>query len=175
MHFFDACHWERQGDRAKQRKALDAALEADATDVDVLIACYRLPHPSAAYHRRILDLIQKSAQQMREQIADSPDDSATLRNQIAWLIGNTEGDYDEAIKHSQISIEQSPDIGGYYDTLARCYYAKGDCENAVKNQTKAAEMEPHSGLIAGQLRLFQKAAAEQKAQNHRETHPDQRH
>ncbi len=48
------------------------------------------------------------------------------------------------------------------DTLARVYYAKGDLENAVKYQTKAVELEPHSGLIQHQLDLFRKKLEEKK-------------
>ena len=33
------------------------------------------------------------------------------------------------------------------DTLGRVYFAKGDLDNAIKSQSKAAELEPHSGLI----------------------------
>jgi tetratricopeptide (TPR) repeat protein len=174
MHCYYAYHWERKGDFAAQRKALDAALQADPPDVDALIACYHLPHSEGDYRRKIVDLIRKSARQKREQIDENPDDYAA-RNEFAWLIGNTEGDYDEAVKQSQISIELRPDTGGFYDTLAHCYYAKGDYENAVKYQTKAVEFEPHSGLIVGKLRVFRQALAGQKAKDHSETHQAQRH
>jgi len=174
MHFFYACHWERKGDLAAQRTALDAAMEADSSDVDVLIACYRLPHADANYHRKIVAQIGKAARQKHEIIDENPEDYRS-RNEFAWLIGNTEGDYDEAVKQSQISIELSPDTGGFYDTLAHCYYGKGDYENAVKYQAKAVELEPHSGLIVEALGVFRRALAAQKAKNHRETHQAQRH
>ena len=174
MHFFYACDWQRKGDAAAHRKELDAALEASPGDVDVRIACYRLPRADAIYHRKILDLIGKAARQKRELIDENPDDYRS-RNEFAWLIGNTEGDYEEAVKQSQISLELKPDTGGFYDTLAHCYYGKGDYENAVKYQTKAVELEPHSGLIVAKLRVFRQALADQKAKNHRETHQAQRH
>jgi len=163
MHYFFACHYEGLHDRAKQRAALDEALQADPTDVDVLIACYRLPDASPDYRGKIRELIKKSAAALRNQISEEHDDAvATPANQFAWLIGNTEGDFDEALKFSKLSIELDPEAGGYYDTLGRCYYAKGDYENAVKFQSKAHELEGHSGLIAKQLALFTKALEEQK-------------
>ena len=55
-----------------------------------------------------------------------------------------------------------PTEGGFYDTLARCCFAKGDLDNAVKQQTKAAELEPHSGLIQRQLDFFRKKREEKK-------------
>ncbi len=59
---------------------------------------------------------------------------ASAHNQLAWLVSNTEGDYDEALRGSQRSLELRPDTAGYLDTLGRCFYAKGDYKNAVLNQ-----------------------------------------
>ena len=87
---------------------------------------------------------------------------ATSYNQFAWLVGNTEGDFDEALRYSKKSIELKPGYGGYYDTLAHVYFAKGDYENALKTQTKAAELEPHSGQIARKLAVFRKKWEEEK-------------
>jgi len=161
MHYFYACHWQGKQDLARQREYLDKALEADATDVDVLIACYRLPNSRPEYRQKILHLIQEEAGRLRAEIADEPE-NATAYNHFAWLVGNTEGDYDEALRYSKKSLELAPETGGFYDTLARCYYAKGDWENAVKYQTRAAELDPHSGLIARQLELFRKTLEEKK-------------
>ena len=54
-------------------------------------------------------------------------------------------------------------VGGYLDTLAHCYYAKGDYENAVKYQTEAIKSEPHSQAISRQLEVFRKALAAKQA------------
>jgi len=161
MHYFFAMHWAGKGDRAKQRRHLDEAIQADPNDVDVLIACYRLPNPTPEYRAKVLEAIKTTASKLREDMGAEPDE-ANAYNQFAWLIGNTEGDYDEALKCSRKSIELKPDYGGFYDTLARCYYAKGDYANAVKFQTKAVEMEPHSGQIARQFELFKKALEKKK-------------
>ena len=81
-------------------------------------------------------------------------------NQFAWLVGNTLGEKnpqlaDEAIRNSRRSLEIKPDAARYLDTLGRCYYAKGDLENAVRFQREAAQLDPHSGLIREQLELFE--------------------
>jgi len=72
-------------------------------------------------------------------------------------VANTEGDYDEALRSSQRSLELRPETAGYLDTLGRCYFAKGDYKNAVFHQSRAVELEPHSQQIRRQLELFQKA------------------
>ena len=82
---------------------------------------------------------------------------ATAHNQLAWLVSNTEGDYDEALRSSQRSLELRPETPGYLDTLGRCYYAKGDYKSAVLYQSRAAELEPHSVQIRRQLEFFQAA------------------
>ncbi len=166
-NFFQACDLQTRGqDVAKQREYLDKALDTDAADVDVLIACYKTADRSDDYRKKIRKLIRKASEQLRGQMDDDPD-NPTHYNQFAWLVGNTEGDFDEAIRFSKKSIELGQqlehNVGGYYDTLAHIYFTKADYENAVKTQLKAAELEPHSGLIARQLKVFQKKWEEQKA------------
>jgi tetratricopeptide (TPR) repeat protein len=161
MHYFYACYWQAQSDQAKARQSLDAAVAACPNDVDVLIACYRVTDATPEYRQKIRDLIRKAADEFREQINDTAEDS-NMMNQFAWLIGNTEGDYDEALKYSKLSVQNNPEIGGFYDTLARVYYAKGNYPLAVEYQTKALGLDPHSGLIAKQLELFKKKLEEKK-------------
>lgn len=162
-HYLHACHWESKGDAAKQREALDKAIETNPEDVDALIACHKLAGQTPEYRAKIAALIEKLADKLRDAIADDTE-SAVYCNQFAWLAGNTGSNLDEALKCSLKSLELEPDTGGYYDTLAHVYFAKGDYENAVKSQTRAAELEPHSGVIRKKLELFREKLKEQKGQ-----------
>jgi tetratricopeptide (TPR) repeat protein len=161
MHYFFACHWESKNDLAKQRESLDKALEVNQTDIEALIACYHLPEQTPEYHAKIVERIQRSANELYEKVAQEPNNMAAC-NQYAWLVGNTEGDQDRALKCSEKAVEASPRDGGLVDTLARVHFARGDLEGAVKLQAKAAEMEPHSGLIRRQLEVFRKKLEEKK-------------
>jgi len=161
LHYFSACHWATKNDAAKQRKYLDKALEVNPEDIDALIACYHLPGQPAAYHAKIVGLVEKTATTLHGAIAVDPE-NPSMYNQYAWLVGNTEGDFDEAVRCSRKSLELQPEEGGCYDTLAHVYFGKGDYENAVKYQTKAAQLEPHSGLIRTKLELFRKKLEEKK-------------
>ncbi len=140
---------------------------------------YRLPNVNQQYKdvvsKRIaiaVDAFRKEIKELDERlpILKTSDrvaleaDIATANNQLAWLVSNTEGDFDEAIRCSLRSLDLRSDAAGYYDTLGRCYFAKGDFANAVQNQSKAAEMEPHSPQITRQLELFQKALRETASQ-----------
>jgi tetratricopeptide (TPR) repeat protein len=161
MLYFAACAAGQKGDVAKQTELLDKGIIADPNDADVLIGLYRLPNQDEARRKRVKDLIEKSVQFTRAQIDESPEDP-TAYNQLAWLIANTYGDFDEAIQLSHKSIELKR-AGGYLDTLGHCYYAKGDYENAVKYQTEAAKMDSHSQAIVRQLKVFRKALEDQQA------------
>ena len=176
-HYFFAQHLHALGKFAEERERLDQALAADPTDADVLIALYRIPEKSAAERNRVMTLIRKASTEFRLEIEkyqrefDRQGSAGQLRtflegrlasanNLLAWLVSNTEGDFDEALHCSQRSLEIRPDSAGFYDTLGRCYFAKGDLSNAIKFQSRAAKLEPHSGMIQKQLTQFKQAQAD---------------
>jgi len=167
MNYFFACHWAEKGDVEKQREYLDEALAVDPGEIDALIARHRLADQDPDYRRKTQEMIAAAAASMRADINRQPD-SATNYNQFAWLVGNTEGDREEALKFALKAIQMSPDSGAYYDTTAHVYFGGGDYENAVKYQTRASQLDPHSGLIARQLKLFRKKLDESKVET-----PDQ--
>jgi len=159
MNYYRACHWRDAGDRQKQRLSLEAGLAHDPTSPDLLIAAFNLPDTDPVFRSRVRKLLAEASFQMRKRVLTGPD-RAIACNDLAWLIANTEGDFDEAIRLSRRSLAEQPDNGAYYDTLARCHFAKGDYAGAVKHQIKAAELEPNSGLIIKQLDLFRRTYEE---------------
>ena len=160
MNYYFACHWESQRKTALQRECLDKALKDDPNELDVLIACYRLPDDPRGYHAGIVEAVERTAAMVHARMASSP--IPNLYNEYAWLVGNTEGDFEEAVRCSFKSLELHPDEGAYYDTLGHAYFGKGDWENAVKYQAIAAELDPHSGLIQKALVQFRKKLNEGK-------------
>lgn len=175
MHFFYAEHYANI-DRAKQKEHLEKGIASFPREIDLLIAMHQFPDADEAWRQRVSKMIADTAGFYRERIRQYSDTLqqtigqpieddlrvyiARLNNQLAWLIANTEGDFDEALRCSRLSLEYMPDAAGYLDTLGRCYYAKEDYANAVKYQSRAAELDPHSGQIRRQLELFQQALAE---------------
>ena len=83
-------------------------------------------------------------------------------NQLAWLVANTEGDQDEALKMSLKSLELRPATAGFLDTLAHCYYARKEYAEAVKHQAMAVELDPYSPALARMLKKFRAAHARQQ-------------
>lgn len=179
MHYFYAVALNEQGQGDKSRGHIKKAVQADPSDVDAIIAFYRVPGADNAWREQALTLIRTTAQDFERQIdaaksrlENAPDESnrqyaqrllAQGYNQYAWLISNTQGDYEKAVRYSLRSLELNPGSAGYLDTLGRCYYAAGDIENAIKYQSRAVELEPHTGAIVRQLEFFQREAAERQS------------
>ncbi|MDG2206990.1 MAG: hypothetical protein P8K78_03705 [Pirellulales bacterium] len=164
LHFFRACQHELEGNIEGQKKELLLAVGEDPKDADALIALFRLPDQTSeeqqATKARIVDAMNAFRARIKKQR-----NSATPLNQFAWLVGNTLGESDpvlaeEAIRCSHKSLEFNPDAAGYFDTLGRCYYAKGDIENALKYQAEAVRLDPHSGLIRRQFEFFKRSRKE---------------
>jgi tetratricopeptide (TPR) repeat protein len=161
---------------------LRRGIEANPTDADVLIAMYRVSDPGEPWRKEVTERIETAVKYFQDRIAEArgqikelqragvdEEQGAVYRaylasgcNQLAWLVSNTQGDFREALRCSQESLQIVPDEAGFLDTLGRCYYALGDFENAVKHQARAVELEPHSGQLARQLELFRTALAQTK-------------
>lgn len=172
MHFFFAEHYAEH-DREKQREHLEQGLQAYPREIDLLIAGYRFADADEAWMTKIRQHLTEAVNMYREQIRQYSETLqrisghaqendlrryvAVLNNQYAWLVANTEGDFDDALRCSRLSLEYVPNSAGYLDTLGRCYYAKGDYKNAVKYQARAVALEPHSGQIRRQMELFEEA------------------
>ena len=137
MFFFAACHAARENNLARQRELLDKAVSLDRTNVEVLIGLYPLTEKEPQKRAELVKLVRESIDATRALADEVPEESALYNkyvsncyNQIAWLIANTEGDVDEAIRLSHKSIElaraggEGKRIGGLLDTLAHSYYAK---------------------------------------------------
>ena len=170
MHYFWAEHYRQNGNREKQIESLDKAIEADPNDSDVLIALYRLPRADKQRRERTSELIRRSVQNYEKQIQElrssggfnQRGDIATALNQVAWLVGNTEGDMEKAVRQSRRSLELIPHSAASLDTLGRCYYAAGDLENAVRYQKRAVRLEPYQQQIVRQLVFFESELAKSK-------------
>lgn len=153
MHFYYAQQHADDGDKVKQRAALEEALKHDATDGDVLIDLYNLTKDDPAEFKKTQARIKTATDTMLEKVKEEPD-SATWPNQLAWLIANTEGDKELALKMSLKSIELRPDSGGLLDTLAHCYFALKQYDKAIATQQRAVQLEPSSRTIKKKLDLF---------------------
>ncbi|HEX5471183.1 MAG TPA: tetratricopeptide repeat protein [Lacipirellulaceae bacterium] len=165
-HFYRACQYQNEKDFQRAKGELDLAINFDSTDADVLIAMYHLPQTDAQWHDAALARIHKLVQQFQREI-DQHSSDASPYNQWAWLVSNTEGDFQQAIRYSHRSLDLNThgDSGAasFLDTLGRCYYAAGDYDNAVKYERQAIAKIDYLQVMKRQLALFEKALAHKKA------------
>lgn len=182
MHYFYSCVAHEKQDTAKEKEHLQAAVNAYPQDADVLIAMYRMTAVDDTWKTATKEKIQAATAEFRRELESSQAmvdaaDSELSRNdalrvhgincnQFAWLVGNTFGEHQEAVKLSHESVrlcQQLPELksseAGFLDTLGRAYYGAGDVQNAIKYQKMAANLNPISGQIRRQLEFFEKEAA----------------
>lgn len=159
--YYLACYHQSRKDYDRQRQSLEKAWASYQDDPDVLIAMHRSTGADEEFKEATRERIQEMSQKHLTLIEQYPDEP-TFLNQWAWLVSNTEGDYAKAVEHSLRSLELSPEEPSYLDTLARCYYAAGDLENAVTTQRRAVELAPQYGVMRRQLAQFERELAEKK-------------
>jgi len=165
MHYFWSEHHRQNGDREKQIESLEKAVAAYDSDADVLIAMHRLPRADAAWKAKTSELVEAAVTNYETRIQqlrvagefENRNSMSTLLNQVAWLVGNTEGDFEKAVQNSRRSLELRPHSAGSLDTLGRCYFAAGDLDNALNYQRRAVRLQPYAKQIVRQLDEFEKA------------------
>jgi tetratricopeptide (TPR) repeat protein len=154
MHYFESCAASLRGDAVARRKALEESLRAYAKDVDSLISLYSLPDNTPVQKAEAVARIRRALEQIENEIQAVPDDTNGY-NEYAWLVANTEGDLQKAIRYSKMSLVKSFDSSSYLDTLAHCQAAAGNKAAAVRTQTLALRQEPHNRTIRKNLARFQ--------------------
>ncbi|MEM9352517.1 MAG: hypothetical protein AAGA92_05850 [Planctomycetota bacterium] len=162
--FFRASHKKSLGEHQQEALHLEKAYRLNPLNPDILIAMYRVEGADPAYRARVRDLIKSLRRRLQHVIEAglaSGEEDAQNYNFWAWLVSNTEGDYEQAVKYSLRSLELDPGNASFLDTLGRCYYAVGDYNSAIKYQKQAVERQPMVQVMRRQLAMFQEAAAQQ--------------
>ena len=150
----------QMGEEEKARSLLDKAFQADRGNADIVIAMYHSPGADEAYREKVRKRILQSCRNYEVQIASNPS-NPIYYNHWAWVVSNTEGDFEKAIRYSKRSLDLVPDSAGYLDTLGRCYFSNGQIEEAIKAQQRAVELLPSTQTLQRQLQEFLDAQAEQ--------------
>jgi len=160
MLFFQACSAAARGDAAGQRQLVDEAVRIHPQDVDSLIALDHLSRQSDAEPPRraeAMALVARALERLDAEIEGLPEDSNSL-NEYAWLVANTGGDVDKALRYARLALDRLADNASYLDTLAHCQAAAGDLQAAVRTQSLAHRLEPHQLTIRRNLDRFRAQA-----------------
>jgi len=70
-------------------------------------------------------------------------------NNLAWLIADTQGNLDEALRLATLAVNKSEGVAGYHDTLGWIYLQKGLTSPAVEQLRKAVALEEANALATG--------------------------
>ena len=159
----------QQGDSEAAKPVLRKAYDMDKDNIDILIAMYRLDGDEQ-WRESVANILDEQIRMAQSEIDDARNNMQRLGpfrtsdlelaqhlNAYAWLVSNTAGDTDKALRYSKESLRISPGRSALMDTCARCYFAVGDLEAAVKMQTEACELTPHSPPLLRQLKEFRDA------------------
>ena len=139
--------------REKERQALDKALDEYPEEIDTLIAYYHFPGLLPADKEHIVKLIQGALKKLQQRIDREPDEPNSY-NEYAWLVANTEGDLLRATRYSKRSLDLVFDSASFLDTLAHCYAAAGNRNEAIRCQVVALRKDPGSNTIQKNLQKF---------------------
>ncbi len=155
-----------EGDVDQARPLLAQAFQRYPVNVDILISMHRLDGDET--WRSLVDrTLDVTVRQVEQSIQDVRDDAKRFGqpitqelgyqlNQYAWLVANTRGNQEKALNYSLESLNISND-GAKMDTCARCYFATGDFDNAMRMQKLALKQMPYSPPLLRQLKLIEDA------------------
>jgi predicted Zn-dependent protease len=153
QRFFLSRADKEKNKRKSERQALDKALDEYPEEIDTLIAYYHFPGLLAADKQRIVGLIQGALKKLQQRIDREPDEPNPY-NEYAWLVANTEGNLLRATRYSKRSLNLDFDSASFLDTLAHCYAAAGNRNEAIRCQVVALRKDPGSNTIQKNLQKF---------------------
>jgi len=178
-YYFRATAKNQSNDLDGAKADLEKSLEYYPDEADSLILAYRLsddPKWQAKARSSIdnaLKFLKKQSETFEKQYkfikrngrgnefaGEEGREMRRVWNQYAWLVSNTYGDVDHAIRCSELSLELEPDQGAYLDTLAHCYAAKKEYGKALEIQKQAVRQLLHSGQIRDKYEFFARKCRE---------------
>ncbi|MFG0289368.1 MAG: tetratricopeptide repeat protein [Rhodopirellula sp. JB044] len=158
-----------QGQLEAAQPVLRRAFEMNQENIDILIAMYRLDGDEQ-WKESVAQTLDEQIREAQSEVEDTRNsmqragpfrpakgELAKRLNAYAWLVSNTEGDTERALRYSKESLRLTPQQPALMDTCARCYFAVGDIEAAIAMQKRACEEMPHSPPLERQLKEFEEA------------------
>ena len=154
-----------RGEIADAKKLLDEAVQIRTDDVDSLILRYQIGNDDEAYKKKTDELIArvianaKREMQGRVHVREQIEYYAMPFNQAAWLLANTDGDYELALNSAKKAAEFSPCDPSILDTLAHVYALGKEYDKAVETQKKVVQYAPQTTVFRSALKKFETQAA----------------
>jgi len=146
-------------------------VEITEEDADLAILIHRLrkrlPDSDREFFDRtesVLKLVWRSIVQEFEQ---SPtglqmEQTPNTCNTAAWLLANTDGDYQTALTFIETTLKTNPDEANYLDTLAHIHFLGGKIDEAIRVQEQVVRMAPEATVFQNALVRFKRAKEEKQ-------------
>jgi len=151
-----------RGEIDEAKKLLDEAIQIQSDEVvDCLILRYRIGNEDEAYkkntERLINQLIASTKQNMSNfmHVQEQNEDYSTPFNQAAWLLANTDGDYELALNSAKKAVYFAPNNPNILDTLAHVYALGKEYDKAVETQKQVVRYSPHTVIFRNVLKKFE--------------------
>ena len=82
-------------------------------------------------------------------------DNAVAMNNLAWILCNEQGNYQEALELAQRGLQKAPNYADLIDTRGVIYFQLGDYDRAVQDFSRCLELYPDNfpAVAASHLHL----------------------
>ena len=159
---FDQKDWEGV------RKAIEQALsspdvEVSLSDIDLVILfyvfCKQQPEIDGEFKKKMELALKQTWQSLasfhRNLLEQNKlEGIPNIYNSAAWLLANTDGDYQTALTFVEVALKDEPDRLMYLNTLAHVYFLGGKIDEAIRTQERVVRMAPDVVIFRQVLERF---------------------
>ena len=155
-------NWEKVQELIMQAWSMpDTSIEI--ADIDLVILAHRLYEQQNDLPREFLDRMEQSLTQLWRYIMgvhdrslpDSPQETIPfVGNTGAWLLANTNGNYQSALILVKAALQLEPDSVHFLDTLAHVYFLGGNIDEAIRTQEQVVRLAPEVVIFQQVLERF---------------------
>jgi tetratricopeptide (TPR) repeat protein len=147
----------------------DSDVSVDSTaDMDIIILAYRLCKQNPDIDQEFKDCVESMLKRMWQAIVLDFDSRLELRaeripstcNLAAWLLANTDGDYQSAATLMEAALKITADDVSFLDTLAHVHFLGGKIDEAIHTQEQVVRMAPEAVIFQNTLKRFKQAKDE---------------
>ena len=137
----------------------------DGMDIDLMIVAHRLckqqPDIDGEFKEKMDRQLKKAWSTMLSEYendaAHSPQRGLVHAcNGAAWLLANTDGDYQSALTLVEAALKIEPDNLSVLDTLANVYFLGGEAEKAIRVQERVVRFAPDAVVFQRALERFKR-------------------
>ena len=131
---------------------------------DVLLAyrlCKRQPDIDREFKDKMDSLLIQTWRNIDQDYKDRSFDERSIKmlnacNSAAWLLANTEGDYQIALTLVETALKAEPDNADILDTLAHVYFLGDKFDAAIRTQEQVVRLAPEAVIFQRALERFKR-------------------